>query len=84
MTRTAEIAELIEVHRRGDEYMLRVDGQPFPWHVADPVEVGVSNHDAPHVRLTLIAERVEVVNDLSAPATGGSTSATGGDQDGRP
>jgi hypothetical protein len=55
-----ELAKLIRVERRG----LFIDGEVFPWFVAsDSIDVSVSPHESPSVTFTVLAERVEVVDE---------------------
>ncbi|MFJ8755682.1 hypothetical protein [Streptomyces cyaneofuscatus] len=62
------LARTIRVERRGREAHLFIDGDEFPFHIAadDPIVVGgVSPDDVPTVRFTVLAERVDMVNDLA-------------------
>lgn len=64
-----EIAHVITVRRLGFcDWSLQIDGREFPWAVsADGVDVTVADRDMPAVRLTIVADRVEVVDDVNEP-----------------
>jgi hypothetical protein len=58
-----EMAHLIELKRVGQKFELLIDGQPFPWYVElSPIEVRVDPYAAPRVRLTIVADRVELTD----------------------
>lgn len=59
------MADLIKVTRKGRTATLEIDGVEFPWYIAEAgVEVDVDTREAPTVTITVLAERVELVNDL--------------------
>ncbi|MFD3980758.1 hypothetical protein ACFWR6_19425 [Streptomyces griseus] len=60
------LARVVRVERRGRDAHLFIDGEEFPFHIAadDPIVVGgVSPDDMPTVRFTVLAERVDLVNE---------------------
>lgn len=62
----AELAKVIRLERRGigDGGSITVDGEDFPWHVALGPTLTVDADGLPAVTITLLAERVEVTNDI--------------------
>lgn len=55
----------IKVTRHGRTAEVEIDGQPFLWPIArDGIRATVDVEDAPTVTLTLVAESVEIVNDI--------------------
>ena len=68
MSKTPRIAREIRVERHGRTARLFIDGDEFPFHIAadDPIVVGpISGDELPTVRFTVLAERVDVINDFS-------------------
>jgi hypothetical protein len=64
----ATIPELIRITREGDRFSMTVDGEEFPYAIAeDDIEFSMGRLRSGMVRLTLIADRVEVVNDFHEP-----------------
>lgn len=80
MTTEVKLAGLIRVERSGQGFRFEVDGQTFPWFIGTnglSVHIGASpTVDVPGVTFTLIAERVEIVDDLmSGPRAIGARTA---------
>ncbi|MEV8349060.1 hypothetical protein ACFVTT_15615 [Streptomyces niveus] len=68
MSDTPRIAREVRVERRGRIARLFIDGDEFPFHIAadDPIVVGpISGDDFPTVRFTVLAERVDLINDFT-------------------
>ncbi|RPK76615.1 hypothetical protein EES45_22920 [Streptomyces sp. ADI97-07] len=68
MSDMPRIAREIRVERHGRTARLFIDGDEFPFHIAadDPIVVGpISGDDMPTVRFTVLAERVDLINDYS-------------------
>jgi hypothetical protein len=64
----ATMPKLIRVERVGRTFSLTVDGEEFPYYIRDDdIDVSVAQIRGGSVRLTLLAERVEVVNDFNDP-----------------
>ncbi len=66
MTSAVKTPGVVRVVRRGARFSLTLDGEHFPWLV-ETVETVMSAQAAPTLRLTLAAERIEVI-DEPAPA----------------
>lgn len=64
-----KLADLIRVERRNTSFVITIDGEEFPYHTSadGPIRVDVSADDVGKVHITLIASRVEVVDDLDGP-----------------
>lgn len=64
----ATMPAVIRIERVGRNFSLTIDGEEFPYYVRDDdIEVSVAQLRGGSVRLTLLAERVEVVNDFNEP-----------------
>lgn len=64
----ATMPAVIRIERVGRNFSLTIDGKEFPYYVRDDdIEVSVAQLRGGSVRLTLLAERVEVVNDFNEP-----------------
>lgn len=64
------LPKLITVERHGSHARVLVDGEEFPYAIAEGglrIE-GVGRNDMPAVTVTLVADRVEVTNDARAEA----------------
>lgn len=60
-----QLAKLIRVERSGGHAKLVVDGEEFPWYIAETgAAVNVRRDEAPAVTVTILAERVEVEDAL--------------------
>jgi hypothetical protein len=65
----AIIPKVIRIVREGDRFSMTVDDEEFPFAIAeDDIEFSMGRLRSGMVRLTLIADRVEVVNDFANPA----------------
>lgn len=68
-----KFADLIQISRKPDgEVAFLVDGSEFPFHIEqDSLDLGrVSDSSMPTVTVTIIANRIEVVNDVGlAPSS---------------
>lgn len=61
----------IRVERQGSSARLLIDGEDFPWPIAwDGIDVNVNPDNIPGVSVTILADRVEVVDALQAPDEG--------------
>jgi hypothetical protein len=62
-----ELAKVIRIERLTPRTVrLFLDGEEFPFYLADePIEVRIERDSIGTVRLTLMAERVEVLDDLT-------------------
>jgi hypothetical protein len=49
---------------------LEIDGQIFPWFVRPGFRIAVDRTDAPSVRVDILAERLEVTDDMEWPPVG--------------
>lgn len=67
----SRMANLIQVHRDRDGQRVTIDGEEFPYFTkrGEGYEVRVMHGDLPAVQVTIVADRVEVVDDVSALAT---------------
>jgi hypothetical protein len=64
----ADFAKLIQVKQEGNAYSLKIDGQEFPWLIADGgIETRITRGHAPTVTVTILAERLELIHDLTTP-----------------
>lgn len=64
----AIIPKVIRIVREGRTFDMTVDGEQFPYCIhEDDLEVSVAMLRGGSVRLTLLAERVELVNDFNDP-----------------
>lgn len=61
-----ELAKLITILQHAGGFDLRVDGQEFPWYIAPSSSVQIDRGGTPGVTITLMAERIEVVDTLLA------------------
>lgn len=60
------IPKAIRVERHGRSGGVTVDGEPFPYAIADThISVSIHHDERPTVTLTLVADRVEVVDDIN-------------------
>lgn len=58
----------IRIERQGRRARFLIDGEDFPWPIAwDGIDVNVNPDNIPGVSLTILADRVEVVDALQAP-----------------
>lgn len=61
----SEMAKVIQVQSRGAFAQVLVDGEEIPWHIArDTIRVDVQPDECPTVTLTLLADRVEVLDSI--------------------
>ncbi len=61
----AIIPKVIRIVREGERFSMTVDDEEFPYAIAeDDIEFSMGRLRSGMVRLTLIADRVEVVNDF--------------------
>ena len=64
----ATMPQLIRIERVGRKFSFTVDGEEFPYYIRDDdLEVSVAQLRGGSVRLTLLAERVELINDFNEP-----------------
>lgn len=64
----AIVPKVIRIVREGRTFDMTVDGETFPFAIReDDIEVSVAMMRGGSVRLTLEADRVEVVNDYNDP-----------------
>lgn len=64
----ATVPKLIRIERHGHEFSMTVDGEEFPYAIRDDdLDVSVALMRGGSVRLTLLADRVELVNDFEGP-----------------
>ena len=62
------VPKVIRIVREGRNFSMTVDGEEFPYLVRDDdIEVSVARDRGGSVRLTLYADRVELVNDFDNP-----------------
>lgn len=62
------VPKVIRIVREGRNFAMTVDGEEFPYLVRDDdIEVSVARDRGGSVRLTLYADRVELVNDFDNP-----------------
>lgn len=63
-----DIAGIIRIERAGRHTSITIDGVEFPWHISsDGPSVTVTNDDMPAVTLRIVADRIEVVDDIDGP-----------------
>uniref|UniRef100_UPI003F494CCE hypothetical protein n=1 Tax=Pseudonocardia sp. CA-138482 TaxID=3240023 RepID=UPI003F494CCE len=56
--------QLIKVIRQGSRAIgVQIDGDDFPYQV-DGIDTAVEREGVPGITITLLAERVEIVNDV--------------------
>lgn len=59
------IPKLIRIDRRGRECTVEIDGVEFTYAIAENgIAVDVSRDELPTVTLQLVAERIELTNDV--------------------
>lgn len=64
----AIIPKVIRIVREGEHFSMLIDGEEFSYAIAeDDIEFSMGRLRSGMVRLTLIADRVEVVNDYENP-----------------
>lgn len=69
MRRVERLAKSIEIERHGASATIKVDGEPFPWYIARVADVHIDlDQEMPAVTITLLADRVTVVQDLTPDA----------------
>lgn len=69
LRRVEHLAKLIEIERHGASATIKVDGEPFPWLIGPVADVRVDlDQEMPAVTITLLADRVTVVQDLTPDA----------------
>lgn len=62
----AIIPKVIRIVREGERFSMTVDGEEFPFAIAeDDIEFSMGRLRSGMVRLTLVADRIEVVNDFN-------------------
>ena len=72
MSDAPRIAGVVRVERRGQIARLFIDGAEFPYALAyEGIEVGdVHPDDCPSVRFTVLADRVDVINQFDPDPEG--------------
>lgn len=62
----AQLIRLVVDHNDKTKFSLTIDGEEFPFYILeDAIEVVVAPDAMPGIRVTLMADRVEVVNDFA-------------------
>lgn len=60
-----DLAKVVRLERLGNRFTLTIDGEPFPYYLdRQPIVTTTSPDGIGIVMLPLIAERVEIVDDL--------------------
>jgi hypothetical protein len=60
-----KLANLVRVERHGSRTSLTIDGDEFPWFIAEGgVTVTPMTGEMPSVMIQLVADRVEVIDEL--------------------
>ena len=62
------LAKTIKIiyHKDLDLYSFSIDGKEFPWFIAEEgFSLDLNKHELPSVSFTLLADKVEVINDWS-------------------
>jgi hypothetical protein len=58
-------AKLIQLkHESGGKNSLLIDGTEFPWYIGTRIDVVVDRGDMPSIAIQILADRVEVVDDI--------------------
>lgn len=64
-----QLAKVIKIDRHGSRATLTIDGEPFPWAIATVADVRVDmDQEMPSVTLTIFADRVVVIQDVTPDA----------------
>lgn len=63
---------LVRLERYGDTARITIDGEDFPWAVSKEAVATVDADGVPSLELTLLARRVEVVDELPSHPRGGA------------
>ncbi|MEU6725486.1 hypothetical protein ABZ917_17405 [Nonomuraea wenchangensis] len=63
---TPRLAKLVRLERIGRSFKLEIDGEVFPYHLSgdEPIVTTLESSNMATVRFTLMAERLELVDDL--------------------
>lgn len=62
-----KLPKLIRVTRRGNRFEIEIDGVDFPWFTAQGMtRLTISRDNAPTLEVGLMAERIEVIDDINS------------------